>query len=436
MKPFAGARADVEELPPGFFGEEAALAPHLRPATAAARPNDVLLTGATGLVGTYMVRELSERSDRTIFCIVRAADERAAEARLRERLTALGVDPSIVGRRVRGLPGNVAVPGFGLPSSVYSELADRVGIVFHNAARLNFLQTYRALRRVNVGGVQRALEFAATGARKHIAYTSTAAVLESSARGPGVAAENAALTFPEALAAGYAQTKWVAEAMLAAAAERGFDIAIFRPPWILETGGLPAPDFVVRFVEACRQIGALPDSRYRWNLVPAGYVARALVALALADGSAARVSHLGNAELLTNRELAPFLAAGGERLPVIPVEHWRERLRAALAGRPDNPLRPLGSLFFRETAVNGTSIPADTYLYGRVPVMDSRQTIVRLSRLGVAAPTVDATLLGALAWRGGAPARAPARGPDGASTHTKPIKPDDRPPAAKPRARA
>jgi myxalamid-type nonribosomal peptide synthetase MxaA len=432
VKGVAGVRAEIAGAASGFFDDEVALSAHLQPVTGAARANDVLLTGATGLVGTYMVRELSERTDRTIFCIVRAADEHAAEARLRGRLAALGVDPSIVGERVRGLPGNVAAPHFGLAPNVYADLADRIGVVFHNAARLNFLQTYRALRRVNVGGVQRAIEFAAIGARKRIAYTSTAAVLESSARGPGVASEDAPLTFPEALAAGYAQTKWVAEAMLDAAGERGFDVAIFRPPWILETGTLPAPDFVVRFVEACRQIGALPDSRYRWNLVPAGYVARALVALALADGTGARIAHLGNAETLTNRELAPLLAGDGVGLPVIPVELWRERLRAALAGRRDNPLRPLGALFFRQTAINGTSIPADTYLYGRVPVMDSRRTIARLSGLGVAGPTIDASLLGGLAWRGGAPGTGRDPGPRGARTHRKPIKPDDRPQAAKP----
>jgi hypothetical protein len=32
--------------------------------------------------------------------------------------------------------------------------------------------------------------------------------------------------------------------------------------------------------------------------------------------------------------------------------------------------------------------------------MDSRQTIERLARLGIAGPALDATLLGALNWRG------------------------------------
>lgn len=89
----------------------------------------------------------------------------------------------------------------------------------------------------------------------------------------------------------------------------------------------------------------------------------------------------------------------GIDLPLIPVDRWRDRLRAALDDTIDNPLRPLGALFFRKATSNATSVPADTYLYGRVPAMDSSRTIAQLSALGVAAPTVDATLLNALSPR-------------------------------------
>lgn len=112
------------------------------------------------------------------------------------------------------------------------------------------------------------------------------------------------------------------------------------------------------------------------------------------------VYHLGNVETLTNRELAARLGRSRVAIPVIPIEPWRKRLHASLADPEENPLRPLASLFFRSTAVNGTSVPADTYLFGSVPVMDSRRTIAKLSQLGVSEPSVDDTLLNALTRRG------------------------------------
>ena len=321
------------------------------------RGRDVLLTGATGLVGTYMLRELLARTDSTIVCIVRADDVTGARLRIAERLRAIGVDAAGVAGRIEALPGDVSAAHFGLTPDAYERLADCVELVFHNAARLNFLQAYRALRRVNVGGVRRVLEFAATGAAKRIAYTSTGAVLESPARGPGVASESAALVFPEALPAGYAQTKWVGEALMHAARERGFAVTIFRPPWILETGPLPSPDFVLRFVSACRRIDAFPDSPYRWNLVSAEYVSRSLVALALAGESSENVYHLGNAETLSNRELAARLQRTGTEIPLVPIERWRARLGAAVEADRRSPLGPLASLFFRKTALDGTRDP-------------------------------------------------------------------------------
>ena len=53
-------------------------------------PRAVLLTGGTGFLGRYLLRELLASGDRTLFCLVRAADHEAARSRLLSALNAAG----------------------------------------------------------------------------------------------------------------------------------------------------------------------------------------------------------------------------------------------------------------------------------------------------------------------------------------------------------
>ena len=75
-------------------------------ASRAATPGGaILLTGATGFVGVELLARFIERTDRPIYALVRARDDRAAAERLRRTVE------SVLGRpaddRVRGVAGEV-----------------------------------------------------------------------------------------------------------------------------------------------------------------------------------------------------------------------------------------------------------------------------------------------------------------------------------------
>jgi thioester reductase-like protein len=290
--------------------------------------------------------------------------------------------------------GDAALPRFGLTEDAFAALAARVGLVFHNAAKLDFIASYGALRGANVGSAHAVLDLAVAGRPKLVAHTSSISVIESPACPAPRVAEDAPLDFPETLAIGYAQSKWVAEAIMARARGRGFAVSVFRPSWIIgPEAGIVAGDFVARFIEGCRRIGALPDSGYRWDLVPADYVAKAIVTLTLSDRCREPVYHVGAARPLSVPALVSRLDALGAALSIVPVDEWRERLRQALASDAENPLRPVGSLFLRDSRGDAA---ADNYLLARVPEMDSRRTRRRLRRLGIADAVVDDQLLASL----------------------------------------
>lgn len=359
---------------------------------------DVLVTGATGLVGSHMVRELVRRQEGTVFCLVRAESDDSAHRRLAEHLAAVGLAAADLKQRVRAVRGDAALPNLGLTHGRLLELAGRVGVVFHNAARLDFLSSYGELRSANVMSVRSILEFAALGRPKFLGHTSSVSVLESPLRREARVAEHAPLDFPESLAVGYAQSKWVADSLVLHARARGFAASIFRPSWIVgPAGSTSSADFLVRFLEGCRRIGALPESGYRWDLVPAKHVARAIVELTWSDSGRQPVYHLGAARQLGIAQLAAGLQRLGMALDVVSADEWLARLRSALTADPTHPLRAVTSLFLND---NGRPPAAASYLRGQIPAMDSRRTWTRLRELGIAELPPADELLAALVSAG------------------------------------
>jgi nucleoside-diphosphate-sugar epimerase len=119
----------------------------------------ILITGATGLLGTRLVRELEVRAPgRPIVALVR----RPAAAM---RLAAAGV---------RILAGDVAEPRLGMDSEEYREVASSVTTIVHAAADIRFDAPLEESRRVNLHGVRHMLEFALECPRlRQFAHVST-----------------------------------------------------------------------------------------------------------------------------------------------------------------------------------------------------------------------------------------------------------------------
>ena len=373
----------------GAFWADAALAPSLLPATERKGAGDILITGATGFLGSHLVKALAERSEARIVCLVRAHADRTAVARLADGLRDAGLPADILDRRIEAIEGDLSKPRLGLSENLYTRLAENVGSIYHNAAVLDFLRPYEALKAVNVEPCRALLELASVGGRKRIVHISSISTLETPVRAGQWLDENTILDFPETLSAGYAQSKWVADMMLTHARERGFDVAIFRPPWIVgpaPRSGEGSGDFLEHFLKGCISIGAMPESTYRWNVVTVAFVAQAVAALSLSPSPPPAVCHLGLAEGVDNQSIVRSMATETLELELLPVEQWRKRLWDSLSVGGTNPLRPLAPLFFN--AGPGRAA-ADPYLDDKIPRMDSRATLAKLAALGIDPPTFD-----------------------------------------------
>lgn len=127
---------------------------------------NILLTGATGLIGgeiLHRLLQLGPAGPSKIFCLVRSAAPRLARAKLthRLRLTEAG---RTADERMVAVPGDISKPGLAVSPRFAVLLREQTDIVIHCAAVTSFLKP-RACQAVNVNGLRMLLEFAATFAR-------------------------------------------------------------------------------------------------------------------------------------------------------------------------------------------------------------------------------------------------------------------------------
>lgn len=151
---------------------------NLASAPAYGRPG-VLLTGATGFLGGYLLKELVERTEMPIYCLTRSDGTLGARARLMDNLHFLfGADAVEAWplERIAIVEGDLAKERFGLSEAGYAELAERTGAVFHAAAMLWHFGKLEQFLKVNVQGTENLLAFCSAGMPKTLNHISTLAV--------------------------------------------------------------------------------------------------------------------------------------------------------------------------------------------------------------------------------------------------------------------
>jgi len=363
-------------------------APPVRTFPAIAKPQHVLLTGATGFLGAHVLSELLQRTEARIHCLVRSQNADHAGRRVRESLEKYGLWDESLAERISAFPGDTSREGLGSESRHYHWLSDQVDIVYHIAARVDLVAPYAMLKPTNVGGALGLLRFAAQGKAKAINYVSSLSIFAVPEGVPAChALEQSALTLERPPRGGYAQSKWVAERLLEQACHQGQPVAFYRPGRItgrMETGTTNLQDFFCVLLKACIQMGIAPvDDRDREDMTPVDYAARALVHLSLRRESYGQVFHLVNASPISSARLVDLLRSFGYRIETMPYDPWRIKAVRSMETDPENALLPYLPLF---AGAGGQD---------KAAVMHFDNTLTRqvLERSGIICPGVDEALV-------------------------------------------
>ena len=134
----------------------------------------VLVTGATGFLGRFLMRDLLTRESRlTVHCIVRADTPEHGFERLKANMEHAEVWDDAFAPRIRVYAGDIAEPRFGLSDSRFGVLCEEIDAVYHLAATLSLSSSYRAIRRVNSFSIRNVLDLCLHTRYKHLFYAST-----------------------------------------------------------------------------------------------------------------------------------------------------------------------------------------------------------------------------------------------------------------------
>jgi len=238
--------------------QEALLDPDIAPQgdilNPAEHPEEILLTGATGYVGIFLLKELMMQTDATIHCLVRGKSTLQAYERLKHRLEESELWEHSFAKRIKVVLGDLEKPGLGLKGDEFARLSEIIDVIYHNATRMNHAEDYDAQKVVNKNGLQAILRLAITRKLKPVHYSSTLGVFTSDADTPLKTDEFSPIDSQKHNSLnGYFSAKWVAEGIVEQAIACGIPCRIYRLGLIsgdVEKGRLDARQYPYQVLAA------------------------------------------------------------------------------------------------------------------------------------------------------------------------------------------
>nr|KAG5705468.1 hypothetical protein BaRGS_004595 [Batillaria attramentaria] len=247
----------------------------------------VLLTGATGFLGAFLLKEMLLHSKLLVYCLVRELPNTDLLDRVKATLRQYSILPTddrhateeqttlenLLHKRVIAMKGNVALMKLGLSDDDYTYLSTDTDFIVHAAAHVNLAYPYSGeLVICDIGF------FLASG----LLIGGTLRGTESFSGKYLCAREDWDVSDVWTdLTDGYSQSKWVAERLMARAGQRGLPVCIYRL----------APSTAVR-----------PDVDWNVEMTPVDFAAHVIVQLVQhPDSAIGKTLHIINDKPLPAR---------------------------------------------------------------------------------------------------------------------------------------
>jgi len=355
------------------------------------RPAHIFLSGATGFLGAFLLRDLLEETRADVACLVRAPSAAEGLKRIQANLATYALWRDDYASRLIPLAGDLAQPRLGLAPGQFQELAERIDVIYHNGALVNFIYPYQALKAANVEGTTEILRLACTAQPKPVHYVSTLSVFPLiDLAGASVALEEESLEQPEMLMDGYSQSKWVAEGRLRAARARGLPVTIYRPGRITgdsRTGKGEPDDPMWKLILQSIQSGVTPAVEVTVDMTPVDFASRAIVHLSTRPESAGRTFHLVSPRPISWSALCDHIRARGYPLRTVSVADWKDQANVVLGQDLEKSMFAWLPMVAALTTGDGPLVlPQLRY--------DCAHTLAGLEGTSIACPPVDDRLLG------------------------------------------
>lgn len=186
----------------------------------------------------------------------------------------------------------MASPRLGLSEAAWSQLAETTDTIVHNAALVDYVLDYQALRAANVEATRELIALACASRRKQLNFISSTTIFGWSDKRNLYEHDSN----PEMLGLdfGYAQTKWVSEQLVLQAREQGVDATIYRPAFLTASTAAfgHSSDIVVRLLSFMIKYGIAPNADIQLSFMPVDIAAHNIVAVMTSSDSQEPVFHV------------------------------------------------------------------------------------------------------------------------------------------------
>ena len=243
----------------------------------------ILLTGSTGLLGSYLLDSiLSMSSVDKVFCMFRGEN-----GKTRQENSHIQKNLSTNFERVKFIKYDLSQPNLGLGSHLYAEICAAVTHIIHNAWDVNFNRSVDSFVSSHLHGTKELLNLATQGLqRPDFLFVSTVATVNSVSANCNIKLpEERAQDWSTALASGYAESKLIAENLVAEMGKMTSNrTTICRVGHV--TGATSGPgewtrdDWLSALITTSTTMSVIPDSLGKYDMVdwvPADSVGKVLL---------------------------------------------------------------------------------------------------------------------------------------------------------------
>lgn len=325
---------EAESMLPADFAHLALHGETLSASIAKAKPETILLTGVSGLLGRHLLNNLLDNQPQVkkVICV--------AVRDLASRLPHLRQDD-----RITYFEGDLREPRLGLSEADAVTIFDQVDAVIHNGADTSHLKFYRDIKGANVLST-RYLARMCLARRTPIHYVSSVGVsLFKPGRTtfPAVSATDASP--PPDGSHGYIASKWTNERFLERVSQQcGLKVWIHRPSTIIREGD----DTVGRAAEM-DWVNALVDYSHRLKTVPKCTHAKGALDLVYVDSTVSDIVR----HVVENAPRQPVTYAHQVGELVLPLDNMK-----TLAGAGKEPYREVSMAQWASKAIAAGLHPA------------------------------------------------------------------------------
>ncbi len=294
---------------------------------------DVLLTGATGFLGCYLMRDLLVHSDAKLHVTIRGKSREDAYARLAAKAAHYFGSDFLEGhrRRINVVLSDLEQPMLGLDRGTFDALARTVDCVIHAAALTKHYGDYATFVKANVDATKHVIELVRrSGCDFNVVSTISVGLGEIPGR-PRALFTEFDCDIGQVAGNHYVRTKLEAEKAVLALRDEGFACNIFRVGFL--TGDSRTLKFqenaddsgFVQTLKSYVALGKIPLSALTQSFCPVNEVSDAILKLL---GASSLLNQTHHVDRVIDTETAERIVAADPRCSALPDAEFFEWLAA------------------------------------------------------------------------------------------------------------